>query len=461
MKLCKFGGSSLASAEQIRKVCDIILSDPSRRVVVVSAPGKRYDHDIKVTDLLISLASSISSSYSGQDEMEQISQRYADIARQLGVEGNYADEIRQDLQERIDKYRNDPKLLTEALKAAGEDNCAKLLTRYLTSLEVEAHYINPGEAGLFLTQDSRGIHVDPDSYTRLAQLKKKSGLLIIPGFFAYEKGSRHVLTFSRGGSDISGSIFSAALGVEVYENWTDVNGVYAVNPKLIYDPHPVSELTYQEMRELAYVGFSVIHEESLEPVLRAGIPLNIRNTNNPSHRGTRVVAERIDYDSIVTGISGSKGFTSLHFSKYLMNREIGFVANVLKILAEQSIPFEHIPTSIDSISIIMRDEVFPPEKERIVRQRLYDELGIKNVSVERGYAIVMIVGDAMAQTVGVAHRAIKALGNAGINIEFLVQASSEISLLFGVKESFCNYAVTELYKTFFADMPKAPHQIED
>ena len=458
MKLCKFGGSSLASAEQIRKVCDIIMSDNSRRFIVVSAPGKRYPSDIKVTELLISLSHAVNSGSDYKDELDAICQRYADIARQLGVEGNYADIVQHDLLNRISNCQNSPKLLLEALKAAGEDNCAHLLTSYLNSLDIAAEYVNPGEAGLELIQDERGIHVDPDSYTRLSKLKNNSTLQIFPGFFAYEKGSKNILTFSRGGSDITGSILSAALDVEVYENWTDVDGVYAVNPSLIYEPHPVSELTYQEMRELAYVGFSVIHEEALEPVLRAGIPLNIRNTNNPSHRGTRVVAKRIDYDSIVTGISGSKGFTALHFSKYLMNREIGFVANVLKILADLKIPFEHLPTSIDSVSVIMRDEVLNEEKERLLKQRLYDELGVKNVKVERGYAIVMIVGDAMAQTVGVAHRAVKALSSAGINIEFMVQAGSEISLIFGVKEPFCNYAVTELYKTFFASMPKTPPQ---
>lgn len=458
MKLCKFGGSSLASAEQIRKVCDIILSDSKRKYIVVSAPGKRYSNDIKVTDLLITLSQSVINKHNYQKELDEICQRYADIARQLGVEGNYADIVQSDLLSRINKYSSNSKLLLEALKAAGEDNCAHLLTSYLNSLDIAAEYVNPGEAGLELIQDSRGIHVDPDSYTRLAKLKNKENLQIFPGFFAYEKGSKNILTFSRGGSDITGSILSAALSVEVYENWTDVDGVYAVNPNLIYEPHPISELTYQEMRELAYVGFSVIHEEALEPVLRAGIPLNIRNTNNPANRGTRVVAERIDYDSIVTGISGSKGFTALHFSKYLMNREIGFVANVLKILADLKIPFEHLPTSIDSVSVIMRDEVLTEEKERLIKQRLYDELGVKNVKVERSYAIVMIVGDAMAQTVGVAHRAVKALSSAGINIEFMVQAGSEISLVFGVKEPFCNYAVTELYKTFFGTMPKSAPQ---
>ncbi|MDO5733185.1 MAG: aspartate kinase [Eubacteriales bacterium] len=450
MKLCKFGGSSLASAEQIRKVCDIIMSDPKRKYIVVSAPGKRYDDDNKITDLLIALANAIHSGYSGSDEIEEICSRYEDIARQLGISDIYGDVIRQDLEFRIHENRANRLALTESLKAAGEDNCAKLLTLYLNSLEVEATYIHPGEAGLELEADARIVQATDESFLRLSKLKELSGLLIIPGFFGYAKGSKQILTFSRGGSDITGSIFAAALTVNVYENFSDVDGVYSVSPKLVRNPHPIRELTYSEMRELAYGGFSVVHEEALEPILRLGIPLNIRNTNNPSYPGTMIVEERFDYDSIVTGITGTKGFCALHFSKYLLNRETGFIAKVLSILADLDIPFEHMPSSLDSVSIIMKDKVFPNDKERIVRQRLYEELSIKNVKVERGYAIVTIVGDAMAQTVGVAARAVSALSRSGINIEFVVQASSEISMLFGVKEAYCNYAVTELYKTFYS-----------
>ncbi len=449
MKLCKFGGSSLASAEQIRKVVEIILSDPQRRFVVVSAPGKRYDNDTKVTDLLIALGQAILNQQSGETELDLIQARYSEIARQLGLGEQYSQNIRQDILHRIEQHKDSRVDLMHALKAAGEDNCAKLLTDYLISLEVEAHYVNPGAQGLLLEEDARGIHVVSTAYPQLARLNQSSGLQIIPGFFGWRASDQKILTFSRGGSDITGSIFSAALGVSVYENWTDVDGVYSVNPNLFAAPNRVKELTYSEMRELSYAGFSVLHEEALEPVLRARIPLNIRNTDNPSAPGTMVLSERVDYENIVTGIAGSKGFTALHFSKYLMNREVGFVHKVLGILADLNIPFEHMPTGIDSISVILRDEVFPQEKERIVLQRLYDELGVKNVSIDRNYAIVMIVGDAMAQTVGVANRAVSALSRAGINIEFMVQGSSEISLLFGVKAPFCNYAVMELYKNFY------------
>ncbi|MDD2373822.1 MAG: aspartate kinase [Eubacteriales bacterium] len=448
MKVCKFGGSSLANAEQIRKVCDIMLSDPDRRVMVVSAPGKRASEDIKVTDLLIALANARISGYDGEKELADIIRRFSEIADELQLSSEIIVTIEQDLRDRMCADCSNSLKFMDSMKAAGEDNCAKLVADYLTSIGKTAAYFDPREAGMLLSEEFGNAQVLPETYDRLALLAKFQGIVVFPGFFGYTPGGE-VVTFSRGGSDITGSILAAALDAQIYENWTDVDSVYSVNPNLIPNPHPVAEITYDEMRELAYAGFSVLHEEALTPAYRKGIPVNIRNTNNPSTKGTYIVNHRVNFDGIVTGIAGAKGFCVLNMSKYLMNREVGFALKVLKILADEHIPFEHMPSGIDSISIVMRQNVFTPEREKRVVRRLINELSVEKVSVDRNLAIVMIVGEAMARTVGVTARAANSLSKAGVNLEIINQGSSEISVMFGVREEYCNYAVTELYKEFF------------
>ncbi len=449
MKVCKFGGSSLADAKQIRKVCDIVLSENERRVVVVSAPGKRHREDIKVTDLLISLGNAIISGYDGKNEMRAISERFGQIAEDLGMEEGFADFVENDLSQRIKKNKDNTRDLSDALKAAGEDLCAQLVASYLKSIGEEAVYISPAEAGLVLSSESGNARVLPESYDRIRDnFAKHKGTIIFPGFFGVRPDGR-ILTFSRGGSDITGAILANAVDATVYENWTDVDNVYSVNPSIVERPQAIKEISYSEMRELAYAGFTVLHEEALAPTALKSIPVNIRNTNNPHADGTNILFKRKNYESVVTGIAGSKGFTILHMSKYLMNREVGFALKVLQILADFSIPFEHMPSGIDSLSIVLKNEVFPPEKEKLVIKRLIDELQLETINVERGIAIVMIVGDAMAQTVGVTAKATNALSRAGVNLELIIQGASEISVIFGIKESFCNYAIKELYREFF------------
>ena len=257
------------------------------------------------------------------------------------------------------------------------------------------------------------------------------------------------MTFSRGGSDITGAILASSVNASVYENWTDVDSVYAVNPALVKNPFPIREITYDEMRELAYAGFSVLHEEALYPAYQKGIPVNIRNTNNPSADGTIIVSKRKNYDSLVTGIAGEKGFCTLNMSKYLMNKEVGFLMKVLKIIAEEGISIEHMPSGIDSVSVIIRSSELSPDKERKIVERISLELNVDEISVKRDLSIVMIVGEAMAKTVGTTARAASALSKAGINLEIINQGASEISVMFGVRDEYCNYAVRELYKEFF------------
>jgi aspartate kinase len=447
MKVCKFGGTSLANAEQIRKVCEIVLSDPDRRLMVVSAPGKRNKEDAKVTDLLIALAETALRGEDASPALAAVVARFNAIAVDLGVHETVA-MISADLSRRLTLDRKDKGRFMDALKAAGEDNAARLVAAYLRSIGEEAHYIDPKEAGMLLTDEFGNAQVLPESFDRLSSLSQRTGILVFPGFFGYTRNGE-VATFPRGGSDITGSILAAAVMAEVYENWTDVDSVYAVNPQLVNNPHPVSEITYREMRELAYAGFSVLHEEALAPAFLRSIPVNIRNTNNPTAKGTMIVKTRGNFDGTVTGIAGAKGFATLNMSKYLMNREVGFVLKVLTILADEGVPFEHMPSGIDSLSIIVRQQVMPPEKELQIVRRLREELGIEDASMTRGLAIVMLVGEAMAHTVGVTARAASSLAKAGVNLEIINQGASEISVMFGIREEYCNYAVKELYKEFF------------
>ena len=448
MKVTKFGGSSLADAAQIKKVCEILLSDKERQVIVVSAPGKRFSSDIKVTDLLIALADAKIAGQSGEKELQAVLDRFASICDELEIP-ECMDSIKENITESIKMPIKDAGRYMDATKALGEDSCARLVATYLNKTGHKATYCNPKVAGLLLETEVGGhVKVLPQSYDNLADLARLREICVFPGFFGYSEDGE-IITFSRGGSDITGAILAAAVHATVYENWTDVDNVYAVNPNLVKDPFAVTEITYDEMRELAYAGFSVLHEEALYPAFVRGIPVNIRNTNHPEAKGTMIVAKRTHYDSLVTGIAGEKGFCALNMSKYLMNREVGFLVKVLSIIADEGISIEHMPSGIDSVSIILRAADFTPEKERRIVQRISLELNVDNISVNRDLAIVMIVGEAMANTVGTTARAATALSKAGINLELINQGASEISVMFGVREEYCSYAVRTLYKEFF------------
>ncbi|MCQ2482396.1 MAG: aspartate kinase [Clostridia bacterium] len=448
MKVAKFGGSSLADAFQIKKVCDIVLSDPEKRIVVVSAPGKRTKDDIKVTDLLIAVAKARLAGNDYEKEIKAVIERFNSITSDLNI-SDVLPEIENTLRTTASaSYTNDVKYL-DSVKAMGEDCCARLVAKYLNSIDVPAEYCNPKEKGLFLKHDANGKAVIlNESYANLSSLATSDKICIFPGFYGYSKEGE-IITFSRGGSDITGSILAGAVKADVYENWTDVDNVFAVDPRLVNNPFPITEITYDEMRELAYAGFNVLHEEALYPVFVRGIPVHIKNTNNPSSSGTKIVSKRTHYDSLVTGIAGESGFCTVTINKYLMNRQIGFVMNLLKIFSDEGISIEHMPSGIDSITFIIRKKNFTEEKQDRVLKKIYSEMNVDSVSVERDLAIVMIVGQAMANSVGIMARAASALGNAGINLKIVNQGASEISMMFGVSEAYCKYAVRVLYKELF------------
>ncbi len=448
MKVCKFGGTSLASADQIKKVCDIVTSDPERRLVVVSAPGKEFDDDIKVTDLLINLAEAYLKTQNCDKELNQVVSRYQRIAEGLNLGDGIVKDIENNLKTRISLGYDHKEKFIDRMKAAGEDNSARLVAKYLRSLGYNAKYINPKDAGLYLSDEYGNARILPQSFKNLSKLRDMDGILIFPGFFGYSL-SGEVVTFSRGGSDITGSILAAAIEADIYENFTDVNSVYAANPKLIKNPKAISVLTYREMRELAYAGFSVLHEETLAPVFRKGIPVNIRNTNNPESKGTIIATTRKITNGPVSGIAGTGGFLTINIHKYLMNREIGFVRKVLSILEEESVSFEHVPSGIDDISIILRKKHIDDDKVSRIMERIAHNLVVDSITIGYDLALVMVVGEGMMNSIGVAGRATTALAKGGVNIRMINQGSSEVSIMFGIDEKDLDAAIIALYDEFF------------
>ena len=449
LKVSKFGGSSLASAAQVSQVCDIITADPNRRLIVVSAPGKRHSQDIKVTDLLIAAASQRLAGKLGASECAEAIERYRSIASELGLPAEVIEPIARDLTERMQNSTTDADLYMDTMKAGGEDNCARLIAQVLEARGIDAHYVNPKDAGLLLSDEPGNAQALPEAYNRLRDLHERPGITIFPGFFGYSKQG-NIVTFSRGGSDITGAILASAVRAEVYENFTDVDSVFAANPSIVKDPAPIAELTYREMRELSYAGFSVFHDEALEPVYRAQVPVNIRNTNNPDGVGTLIVPSRQSTDTPVIGIAAMEGVCCIYLSKYLMNRQIGFGRRLLQILEAEEISFEHIPSGIDNMSVIIREENLSAKKENRVIEQIRQILAPEDISVERGLALIMVVGEGMRHTVGVASRATSALAGSEVNIEMINQGSNEVSMMFGIKSEDMETAVKALYAEFFA-----------
>lgn len=448
MKVAKFGGSSLANAVQIKKVVDIILSDKDRKIIVVSAPGKRVKEDTKVTDLLIALADAILAGKDGNHELKIILERFKNIIDDLGLSDSLLEEIDSDIKKRISEDISISTKFTDGVKALGEDINAKVVASYINSLGVEAKYVNPKDAGLLLSEEFGNAAVLDISYKNLAKLKDESAIVVFPGFFGYtQKGD--VVTFPRGGSDITGSILAKAVDAEVYENFTDVDGVLAASPSIVDNPKLIDEFTYREMRELSYGGFNVLHAEALQPVYEANIPVHILNTNNTDSKGTKIVAKRDKLKNPVVGISGESDFSCLYVSKYLMNREVGFGRKLLEIIEDEGIPYQHAPSGIDNISVIVRGSTLTADKEKRIYERVRDELNVDNVFFNNELALVMLVGEGMQEVVGISAKAMNAIEKAKVNIEMLNQSISEASIMIGVKEKDLNKAVNALYKAFF------------
>jgi aspartate kinase len=450
LKVAKFGGTSVADAGQILKVFRIVQADPRRRIVVVSAPGKRQPSDTKVTDLLIACAERRLAGGDARAERDAVVARYASIQADLRLPAAVLEPIRADLDRRLDSDRSHRGRFLDLLKAAGEDYSARLCAEAFRKNGLAAEYVSPQDAGLLLSDEFGNAQVLPESYANLKALRGRPGVTVFPGFFGHTKDG-HVATFPRGGSDITGAILAAAVKADLYENFTDVDSVFAADPRIVPEAAGIGLLTYREMRELAYSGFGVFHDEAILPAVKAKVPICILNTNRPEAPGTRIVPERKYEGGEVVGIASSEGFCTINLDKYLMNREIGFGRRLLQILEEEGLSYEHAPSGIDNTSVVLRERDFTAEKEAHVLGRIEAELQPDNVSVERGLALLMIVGEGMHYTVGMAARATAALAAAGVNIEMMNQGSSEISMMFGVKGVDRKRAVRALYESFFPE----------
>ncbi|OZU90017.1 aspartate kinase [Virgibacillus indicus] len=447
MKVAKFGGSSVADSTQLHKVAEIIQNDPERKFIVVSAPGKRDKEDFKVTDMLIQLGNAYINGEDFNKYYSIVISRFKEIIEGLNIPYFILDEIEHNIHNILESDDTN-KTKFDAIKAVGEDSSAKVLSAYLNSLGVKASYINPKDAGIMVSNEAGYAEILPESFQKIYTLRERDGILVIPGFFGYTKEGQ-LATFSRGGSDITGSIIAAGVKASLYENFTDVDSVYSVNPSYVENPNEIRTLTYREMRELSYAGFSVFHNEALIPAFKEQIPVCIKNTNNPLYPGTMIVAEKKPEEKCVVGIASDTGFCSLYVSKYFMNREIGFGRKLFNILEDEGISFEHAPSGIDDMSIIIRESQLTESKEKIILKRITDELHPQTVSLDRGLAMIMIVGEGLVRTVGLASRAATAISDANVNIEMINQGSSEVSMMFGVLSKDLDLAIPSLYKAFF------------
>ena len=451
MKVCKFGGSSLANAAQLNKVMDIVLADPARRIVVVSAPGKRHSQDTKVTDLLIALAETAIKGENTDRQFGAVVERYAEMAQELKLGDEIVRTIEMDLMDRLAKVASlEPAEFMDLMKASGEDNNAKLVAVAFAARGRKARYASPKDTGMVLTGPFGDATLDPSSYATLSRaFSNFDGIVIYPGFFGYTSDGK-VATFPRGGSDITGSILAAAVCADVYENFTDVDSVYPVDPRLVPEvSEGISTMTYREMRELAYAGFGVFADEAVIPAVRARIPINIRNTNHPSEPGTMIQQSRRVVPGTIVGIAAADNFCNIVVEKYLMNREVGFGRRLLHVLEEEGISYEHMPSGVDSQCIVVKGQCLPKSKELKVIQAIKRELNPDYVAVERDITILMIVGEGMCYTPGMLAKACLALASVGISVSMVNQGSSEVSFMIAIRQQDRETAVRALYKAFF------------
>ena len=453
MKVCKFGGSSLADAAQLNKVIDIVLADPTRRIVVVSAPGKRNSKDTKVTDLLIALAKAALAGENTDAALKAVVVRYAEIAGALKLGDEIVKRIEDDLKGRLAQVKAlKPEEFMDLLKAAGEDNNAKLVAVAFEGRGKKARYASPKDTGMVLEGNFGDATLNPDSYVKLAKaFSNFEGIVIYPGFFGYTKEGK-VATFPRGGSDITGSILAAAVRADVYENFTDVDSVYPCDPRIVEevkDGEGIPTMTYREMRELAYAGFGVFNDDAVIPAVKARIPINIRNTNHPAEPGTMIQQSRRVVPGTVVGIASADGFCNIVVEKYLMNREVGFGRRLLQVLENEGISYEHMPSGVDSQCVVIKEQFLPKEKEQRIVRAITDELRPDFVTVERGITMLMIVGEGMCYTPGMLAKACLALSSAGISLSMVNQGSSEVSFMLAIRSQDRDVAVRALYKAFF------------
>lgn len=432
-KVVKFGGSSLADAAQFRKAADIVIAEPERRFVVASAPGKRFSADIKVTDMLYSCYELAAKGEDFSAAFAAIEERFnsiiADLGLSLSLKKEFSD-IKNAFAHRAGR---------DYAASRGEYLNSIILADFLGYNFVDpAGYIRFDESGSFDLAATLSL-LSP----KLAQLQNA----VIPGFYGSMPNDT-IKTFSRGGSDITGSIVASAVNAVIYENWTDVSGFMICDPRIVENPKPIRTITYRELRELAYMGAGVLHEDAIFPVRKAGIPINIRNTNQPEDRGTFIVSETAETSPyIITGIAGKKGFSVIQIEKDMMNAEVGFGRNVLRALEKNNMCFEHMPSGIDTMSVIVSSEALIG-KEKSVLDEIVSRCHPDKLEIENNLALIAVVGRGMKKTRGTAGRLFSALAHARVNVKMIDQGSSELNIIIAVEEEDFETATKAIYDMF-------------
>lgn len=449
--VCKFGGTSVATSERLRQIVTILKCNRTRRCIVLSAPGKAPSCPVKVTDALISIVNKSLVRRGCSTELKELKQRFHAIYDPLNVPAERIDEILADLDRRQKSSVGHPGKYRDLVVAAGEDLHCRLFAEYLNTIDLPAAYVSPRDAGLIVTPVFGDAQPVPKSTAKLASSLKKlcaEKIVIFPGFFGYTADG-DVATFSRGGSDLTGSILAEAIDAAEYENWTDVDGIFSAHPSMVDKPMQIPALTYKEMRELSYIGFNVLHEEAVKPVLRKKIPIRLRNTSNLDNTGTVIVSERLPDERDVIGIASGDGYCSFTLQKFLMNREKGFGRRLLSIFETLNLSYEHCPSGVDSISVILDQSQIKPEMVNTIIRKIEVELHPDDIRTEFGIALVSVVGEGLIHKIGVLGQAAQALAKAGVNIKMANQGSSEISMIFGIDADDEKKAVNALYQEFF------------
>ena len=432
-KVVKFGGSSLANAEQFRKVGDIIRSEEGRRYVVPSAPGKRFSGDTKVTDLLYACYDRAAQGKEFGGIFQEIKERYYEIIRGL--------DLKLSLEEEFAQIEADFRAQagTDYAASRGEFLNGKIMAAYLGYEFVDAASV--------IRFDKNGNFDGEKTDRLLGKRLSKCERAVIPGFYGTKEDGT-VQTFSRGGSDVTGSLVARAVHADIYENWTDVSGFLVTDPRIVENPAVIETITYRELRELSYMGATVLHEEAIFPVRKEGIPINIRNTNRPQDKGTFIVESTCRKPRyVITGIAGKKGFCSINIEKSMMNGEVGFGRKILQVFEDQGINFEHVPSGIDTMTVYVHQDEFE-EKEQQVIAGIHRAVQPDFVEMESDLALIAVVGRGMKSQRGTAGRVFAALAHAHVNVKMIDQGSSELNIIIGVENRDFETAVKAIYDIF-------------
>lgn len=435
--VCKFGGSSVADANQFKKIKAIIESDSNRKIVVVSAPGKRTSKETKLTDLLYSTYDLASKGLDFSTPWKLICDRYLEICADL----NIAPKIKDDLNALEQKMISSPETLTtDFLVSRGEYLCAKIMAEYLNATFVDTFPM--------ICFDDK-YRITTKSYSDIASaLKDESKVYVLPGFYGSNLHGE-VKTFSRGGSDITGAILANAIEAEKYENWTDVSGMLMADPRIVERPMPIEYVSYREIRELAYSGASVLHDESIAPCRAKKIPINIRNTNRPEDPGTIIGPTPKTTKHPITGIAGRKGFSMIYIEKTMMNKEIGFGRRVLAVLESEGLSYELCPSAIDSMSVVVDSKALYAVQETVLED-ITQQMRPDRIKIFPGISLVATVGHGMTDKIGVAAKLFTALAEQSVNVRIIDQGSSQINIITGVEESDTEKAINAIYKAFIS-----------